>query len=427
MPLMTSQSQIVGRAQSSQPSVTPEGSLWYDTSNDILKSSDGTTYNQIGKTSFAGAAVVSHSTTIGDYSAPVEAIPQELTFQDRYTTNTGWTQTSTQITVDSGTADAVNFAGADSQSSTYRAVHKALGSTLSDTKWVMRFKYVYTSTAGGGPLHLIAVLRAGTSNPTASGDHIAIIHHVTYSGLVIDAKDGASSASNTTGLTLVAGNTYYVQLERTSATNIKISAFSGSDFSTGPVTNSPQNFTIASTAGNSLDTLIHSNISTANNTEALTADIDDMKVYNNMNASDITNNDNIFDNSTTTLYTSPSLTNPHIYVDMGSTLNLCAIAMYYNSAATTETEIKIQTSIDASTWTDKRKITTSNLTNGAWNYYRFNIAGGARYVRIYGTGTSKAISFYEVKVLSKTDAQIFADMGIVEISSSDTALDSDGV
>ena len=422
---MSSQSQIKGLSQSSQPNAVPEGSLWYDTSNDVLKSSDGTTYNQVGRTSFSGAAVVSHSTTIGDYTQPSEAVAGDTTFQDRYTTNTGWTQTSTEITVDSTTADMCHFAGATASGAVYRAVHKALGSTLSDSKWIMRFKYVYTSTAGGGPLHLIATLRAGTSDPTGSGDHIAIVHHAAYSGLIIDAKDGASATGNTTGLTLVAGNTYYVQLERTTTTNITISAFSDATFTTH-IANSPQSHTIASTAGNSLTTLIHSNIST-NGAEALTADIDEMEIYNNKNAADITSISQLIDNSTSTVWTSISATNPSCYVDMGSALNLCAIAMYYNSAATTETEIKIQTSSDASTWTDKRTITTSNLTNGAWNYYRFNIAGGARYIRVYGTGTSKALSIKEIKVMKKTDAQIFADLGIVEISSSDTALDGDGV
>ena len=136
---------------------------------------------------------------------------------------------------------------------------------------------------------------------------------------------------------------------------------------------------------------------------------------------------NVFDDSTATVFTTASENNPYVYVDMGSALNLCAIAIYHDAVGTTETEIKIQSSIDAVTWTDKRKITVSNLTTAAWNYYRFNIAGGARYIRVYGTGTSKALSIKEIKVMKKTDAQIFADLGIVEISSSDTALDGDGV
>lgn len=425
---MTSQSQIKGVSQSSTPSAVPEGSLWYDTTNDILKSSDGTNYNQVGISSFSGAAVVSHSTTIGDYTTPTTAVDADSTaisFRDLYTTNAGWTQTSTQVTVDSGTADAVNFAGATATGPTYRAVHKALGLTLSDTKWIMRFKYVYTTSAGGGPLHYIAVLRAGTSDPTSSGDHIAILHHVSYGGVVIQEKDGATPTNNTTGLTMSTGNTYYIQLERTSATNIRISAFSNPSYTTH-IANSPQNHACASTSGNSLDTLIHSNVSDTG-TESLTADIDDMHIWDAANAADISMPLNVVDDSTTTPYLSKNKTNPAVYVDMNSALNLCAVAMYYDGTNTTETEIKIQTSIDAVTWTDKRTVTTSNLTNGAWNYYRFNIAGGARYLRIYGTGTTKIIAMYEIKVMTKTDAQIFADLGIVQISSSDTALDSDGV
>lgn len=32
-----------------EPSATPEGQLWYDSTNDVLKASDGTTFNTIGK------------------------------------------------------------------------------------------------------------------------------------------------------------------------------------------------------------------------------------------------------------------------------------------------------------------------------------------------------------------------------------------
>ena len=133
------------------------------------------------------------------------------------------------------------------------------------------------------------------------------------------------------------------------------------------------------------------------------------------------------DNNTATRWTSNSESNPNIYVDMGSALNLCAAAFYFDSTDTTNTEILIQSSPDASVWTTRRTITESNLTNGAYNYYRFNIAGGARYIRFYGNSAgSTVLSIFEIKILKKTDAEIFNDLGILTITASDTALGPDG-
>jgi len=131
---------------------------------------------------------------------------------------------------------------------------------------------------------------------------------------------------------------------------------------------------------------------------------------------------NATDNNTATKWFSNAETNPRIYVDMGSSVNCCAIALYYDGTTTTETQIKIQTSPDASTWTDKRTINTSALTNGAWNYIRFNITT-ARYVRVYGnSGTSKVLSIYEAKVYKATDSVVAVSSGRLNISSSDTSL-----
>ena len=133
------------------------------------------------------------------------------------------------------------------------------------------------------------------------------------------------------------------------------------------------------------------------------------------------------DNNTATRWTSSSESNPNIYVDMGSALNLCAAAFYFDSTNTTNTEILIQSSADASTWTTKRTITKSDLTNGAYNFYRFNIAGGARYIRFYGNSAgSTVLSIWEIKILKKTDAEIFNDLGMLTITPNDTTLSADG-
>ena len=50
---------------------------------------------------------------------------------------------------------------------------------------------------------------------------------------------------------------------------------------------------------------------------------------------------NAKDDNTSTVWKTNAETNPFIYADMGSAVNLCAIA-WYNNSATTETTVKIQ-------------------------------------------------------------------------------------
>ena len=418
MPLMTSQSQIKGLAQSSTPDVIPEGSLWYDTSNNILKASDGSSYNQIGKTNFAGAAVVSHSTTIGDYTTPTSAVISSLgiqaAFSDAYTTNTGWTLTGTKVNVDSTVADGLSFNAIDGDDE--ERATKSLGFTLNDTQWRADLTFKHTAVSSGENIYL-ALLAADTSLRNDSGDGLGF--GMGDNGkLIMHARDGATLTTNyaTAAITPVINTFYYASLERTSTTNLRLSIYTDSGRTTH-LTGSPENFTIPSTI-TTLTLVSHQTYNTGVTARTLTAQGDDLAIYSP---------NPIYDNDTATLMKTTSQNNPNIYVDMGSALNLCAVAIYHDAVNTTETEIKIQSSSDAITWTDKRKITVSNLTGSAWNYYRFNIAGGARYIRIYGTGTSKVLSTYEVKVLKKTDAEIFADLGTVEISNSDTTLDGDGV
>ena len=133
---------------------------------------------------------------------------------------------------------------------------------------------------------------------------------------------------------------------------------------------------------------------------------------------------NIKDGNTGTVWKTNSENNPFVYADMGSANNICALAWYHNSA-TTETTIKIQSSPDASAWTDERVILTSNLVASVYNYIRFNVVN-ARYLRIYGTGNSKILASAEIKVQTQTDNQLLISHGHLVISNSDTGIELDG-
>lgn len=87
---------------------------------------------------------------------------------------------------------------------------------------------------------------------------------------------------------------------------------------------------------------------------------------------------------------------------------LAGIAIYPDKSTTTATQIKISTSPDNSTWVDKRLVNMSELTDGAWNFLRWNLdTVQEQYVRIYGTdGTSKILAIWEIKVLIPTQLQV---------------------
>jgi len=136
---------------------------------------------------------------------------------------------------------------------------------------------------------------------------------------------------------------------------------------------------------------------------------------------------NAVDDNTATSWLSSTETNPNIYVDMSSSTTTSNLALYPNTG-TTETEILIQSSDDAAAWTTQRTITWSNLTEGAWNYIRFNIVS-SRYWRIYGnSGNSVDMQIDEIKVLDAvSDANVRTLHGHIGISSSDTSLNNAGV
>ena len=112
---------------------------------------------------------------------------------------------------------------------------------------------------------------------------------------------------------------------------------------------------------------------------------------------------------------------------MTSSTTTSNLALYPN-AGTTETEITIQSSDDAAVWTTKRTITWSNLTEGAWNYIRFNLVS-ARYWRIYGnSGNAVDMQIDEIKVLDAvSDADVRNFHGHIPISTTDTSLNNAGV
>jgi hypothetical protein len=118
--------------------------------------------------------------------------------------------------------------------------------------------------------------------------------------------------------------------------------------------------------------------------------------------------------------------NPNVTMDMGSSTRMDHVAINYDSGdGSTETQFLVQTSDDNSTWTTQRTINFTQLSNG-WNYIRFTPVT-VRYVRLYGTGTSKRISLRELKVKNSiSDTTLYETHGHKTISTSDTSISLNG-
>lgn len=202
------------------------------------------------------------------------------TFEDDYTTNTGWTQTGSTITVDS-IANPNQLKFLSTSGGTTDRVTKSLGVTLSDTLWYAEFDFVFSSgtTIGDNPLFIAFLLSAGTSDQAGtSQDGLGFMGYKSggTSQVFMYKKDGASQTSSP-GVTITLGTTYYIRLERTTATNLKMSVFTDISRTTHQ-TGSPINFGISSgTTG--LTHIQHATYSAAGSS-SITASVDNTKIYN---------------------------------------------------------------------------------------------------------------------------------------------------
>lgn len=135
----------------------------------------------------------------------------------------------------------------------------------------------------------------------------------------------------------------------------------------------------------------------------------------------------VYDTSTSTRWQSNAGANQAIYVDMGSDVNMVALAIYGN-ANITETTVKIRanTAAEGTTFTDStllRTILVSKIISGQWNYILLPVRL-ARYLQIYGSsGSSLVMAITEIKVRNVTDAIFGLGHKHKPISISDTSIE----
>ena len=210
-------------------------------------------------------------------------IVENLNYVDEnYSSSTGWTQVSTNIAISNGKVQFSSGLTATSR------IYKALPFTADNTKWIIDFELLY-STAGNGDQIAPLCISDGTDHPTGSATNSICVHSyhngagVTNDTVSVSYRDGGSLTNVfQLGTNLTNGTRYYMRLERTSSTNVKLTAYSNSARTSSVTTN---NGTIPSTL-DGLTTIHHSSHHTTGAVQ--TAEIDNLKFYDGVTGTPFT-------------------------------------------------------------------------------------------------------------------------------------------
>ena len=283
----------------------------------------------------------------------------EAFHEDDFSSDKGWTNTSF-----TGVSSGV-LTGNLNRSSTNHGSVFDLGSAVSDSEWIMRFKLNITTkaTAENNSIALYlsdSQLVGINANKSAIGIGLSQYNN----SFKAVAPYNTYSTGNDSNFGTPDVGTYYIEVKRTSTTKATYTIYSDSNYST-QVAQVADHTINASITG--LRYLVVQGMNDNGSGGTWTIEIDDILIHDD--ASEITVGD----------------------------------------------------------WTTVRTVTTSNLTNGSYNYIRINPTT-ARYVRIYGnSGNSLKMAISELKVkngLSDNDFLLAHGHGI--ISTTDTSIGLDG-
>ena len=222
-------------------------------------------------------------------------VPPTPTFEDDYTS--GWTTNAgTGVTLSGGEV-TWNIAGNQSNQ-----ISKAIGSTLSDTQWVLQFE-IELSAYSSGEANIIA-LSSGTSVQGQTSTDNSIIcgfGDVGRYNVWVRTGNGTDYSSLGSIDKPANGTRHYITLIRTSSSEVKLYVRTGSH--TGSqVTNSPQTITTEISNVTGLDNVLHGGWNTGTASRTLTMVGDNVKIYDGVtsvpsNISDYNSTTNVQDNS----------------------------------------------------------------------------------------------------------------------------------
>jgi len=160
----------------------------------------------------------------------------DVQFWNGSTTLTDWNNVGSQVAVNTST-ERIDFSSNNALGENGSYVDLV---SVSDTAWVLRFKFNFSSLTDGAPS---ANLYVGMSDnnvvmaDTGAQDMIALnaIYHTASKNMfgedVDNAQLGSGGGDIDLGITPVTGTDYYCELKRTSATTYELTVFSDRDYS----------------------------------------------------------------------------------------------------------------------------------------------------------------------------------------------------
>ncbi|HEX5457828.1 MAG TPA: fibronectin type III domain-containing protein [Candidatus Nitrosotalea sp.] len=198
-------------------------------------------------------------------------------YHDDYSSNTGWTQVGTQVTVDSpqspGMVKFNNVSGGGG--TTEERVYKQLPSTLPAYNWVLETNYMFTSSSI--PLVYPIALTIDSSNPEVTSFGTSAPNITIFHGLGTDQIGIVSLGSLSSTIPVSPNVQYYLKLERTQ-TQIVLFVFSDSA-RTQQIPGSPVFLNFDSTKLPNLDFIQHSGSKSAGPARIITAQITNTTIY----------------------------------------------------------------------------------------------------------------------------------------------------
>ena len=167
-------------------------------------------------------------------SSTVEATPD---YESVFTTGTWTAAGTTGILSETSGSVTATFDSADDFTDSQLTFD--LGSTISDTKWILRVKVVYTHSISA-PANA-AVVSFGVSDTTTISGHnerngndviTSLMHLQDDTNNAYVVINSVSTAGNNRVSRMSTGNTYYMQLQRLSVNSAEVKVFSDSTYTT---------------------------------------------------------------------------------------------------------------------------------------------------------------------------------------------------
>src|SRR6267143_1425252 len=233
---------------------------------------------------FFSIGMVSHN-AFADTGVTVQSVDQavqQILFQDDYSSNAGWTQVGTQVTVNSMAHPGVVYFDNAMEGSgvTQSRVFKQIPSVLPGS-WTADFGYKFTASTipSAYPLALTSS-NADPERQGSTGSAILVYHGDNSNVLHLRVWLGSTvidSPTLYTGISINQNTQYYVRLDKT-PTQLTLSVFLD-PLRTIQVPGSPVTLTISPTDLANLNYVQHSTSLSSGSARTLTAQIDHIIIY----------------------------------------------------------------------------------------------------------------------------------------------------